>query len=210
MNSFKSSLVTKYIKEIRDKKPEELELPELINCYYEVAYYKNSYDCKVVADKISTILDEGLLQDKVALVPTQISFLLYCLSIRSDLTFGEVKIRSILLKKIQQQFSVFKLHELIKFAVSLNKMHFFDIGWEDHNIVKQITDNIYENITELEEKNIYELIKGEYNSKFVGFLRIYEEINKNIFDEIDAKGQTELNPDSIFKALGFLADKISL
>lgn len=32
---------------------------------------------------------------------------------------------------------------------------------------------------------MYELLKGEFTSKYHGFYKIYEEICKNVFEEID-------------------------
>lgn len=60
-------------------------------------------------------------------------------------------------------------------------MNFYDLENDQFSIVKQLTDKIFDNISELEEKNIYELIRGDFNSKFYGFYRIIEEINKNLF-----------------------------
>jgi len=76
--------------------------------------------------------------------------------------------------------------------------------------VRLITNRIFESVNDLEESSIYDLIKGENNSKFVGFYKIFEEINRNLFAEITPNGKTEIDSEAIFRMLALLADKIPL
>ena len=76
--------------------------------------------------------------------------------------------------------------------------------------MRLITNRIFESVNDLEESSIYDLIKGENNSKFVGFYKIFEEINRNLFAEITPNGKTEIDSEAIFRMLALLADKIPL
>lgn len=53
-------------------------------------------------------------------------------------------------------------------------------------------------------------MKGEFTSKYHGFYKIYEEICKNVFEEIDERGDTNLGPDAIFKVLALVSDKMNI
>lgn len=55
-----------------------------------------------------------------------------------------------------------------------------------------------------------EFIRGEFVSKYGGFFRIYEEINKNLFASISKKGKSEIDADSIFVMLTNIGSKIPL
>lgn len=55
-----------------------------------------------------------------------------------------------------------------------------------------------------------EFIRGEHNSKYGGFYRIYEQINNNIFASISKKGKTDVDPDLLFVMLTNIANKIPL
>ena len=76
--------------------------------------------------------------------------------------------------------------------------------------MRLITNRIFESVNDLEESSIYDLIKGENNSKFVGFYKIFEEINRNLFAEITPNGKTEIDSEAIFRMLALLADKMPL
>jgi hypothetical protein len=89
-------------------------------------------------------------------------------------------------------------------------MEFFDMNGEEFALVRLITQKLAENITDLEEDSIYEIIRGDFNSKFNGFYRIYEEIHNNVYAEINENGETDLDPEAIFKIFGHLSDKIPL
>lgn len=43
-----------------------------------------------------------------------------------------------------------------------------------------------------------------------GIYRVYEEISRNLFNEIEAGGETELGPDPIFRIVTYLSSKIQL
>lgn len=107
-------------------------------------------ESKIITEKILRVLDNDSSIGKFSVNGGQISFLLYTLSIRPDLSFTEIKIRTVLLKQIQKQFESFKLYEIVRIASSLNKMSFYDLEGDEFSIVKQLTDKIFDNITELE------------------------------------------------------------
>ncbi len=163
-----------------------------------------------MAKKILTILKEGVAQGRVAFGSNQTYFLLYCLSQRGDLSPSEVEMRGLLLRRVVEGLSSTKLRDLVRVAVSLNRMEFQDLSAEEYLHVKLITQRILENIQDLEEDTILEFVRGESNSNFGGFFRIYEEINAHIFASISKKGKSNVDSDSLFLMLTNIAKKIPL
>jgi hypothetical protein len=111
---------------------------------------------------------------------------------------------------VTEQLSSISLNELVRVAVSLNRMEFLDFSGEEFSQVRMITNRIFESVNDLEENSIYELIRGDNNSKYTGFYRIYEEINRNLFAEIAPNGKADIESDAIFRMLAYLADKLPL
>lgn len=54
------------------------------------------------------------------------------------------------------------------------------------------------------------MLKGEYVSNYYGFYQIYEQICKNVFDEIDERGASNIGSEAVFKVLGMISDKMNI
>jgi hypothetical protein len=208
--TLKSQLTGRFTALVREKRIEELELTDLVGGYNELSFFRAGQECRLVAGKIARLLEEGVAQGRIPFTNSQAFFLLHCLSQRAELSPPETNIRSQLLRRVVEQLSSIKLHELVRVAVSLNRMEFFDLTGEEFSQVRMISQRIAEGVTALDENSLYEFIRGEFNSKFNGFFRIYEEINNNLFAEISEKGDIEIDPEAFFRMLGHLADKIPL
>jgi hypothetical protein len=153
----------------------------LVNAYAELTFFRVK-ETKQVADKLLKLLEAASLQGRSGLTDSQISFLLWGLSIRPELGLVESRIRSHVLKEIGKQLGSFKLYDLVKIASNINKTDLFDLDNNEFQVLKQITDRLMNSITELDERNIYELIKSENVGKMPGIYRIYEEICHNLFN----------------------------
>nr|BAK00111.1 predicted protein [Hordeum vulgare subsp. vulgare] len=103
-----------------------------------------------------------------------------------------------------------RLQDLVRLAAHINSMDLFELEPSDFSVIKQISDRISAGIIELDERSIYDLIRAKNIGKAPGLQKIYEEIFKNIFAEINEKGESELGHDSIFRVLSYLSDKLNL
>lgn len=125
--SMKGRLVAHYAKLIRDKRAEELEIVELVGAYNEMAFFKAGQEGRIVANKIVTLLKEGVAQGRVAFGNSQAFFLLHCLAQRGELAPVEAEIRGLMLRRMAEGLSSIKLRDLVRVAVSLNRMDFLDL-----------------------------------------------------------------------------------
>ena len=57
---------------------------------------------------------------------------------------------------------------------------------------------------------MYELLKGGFVSNYYGFYKIYEEICRNVFDEIDGRGASNIGSEAVFKVLCLISDKMNI
>jgi hypothetical protein len=128
----------------------------------------------VIADRLFKLLEAAREQGKSGLTDSQMSFLLWGLSLRPELGPVEIRIRSHVLREIGNQLGSIKLNDLVKIAVNVNKTDLFDLEANEFNVLKQVSDRIFANITELEERTIYELIRSDNVGKMPGIYRIYE------------------------------------
>jgi hypothetical protein len=55
-----------------------------------------------------------------------------------------------------------------------------------------------------------DIVKSEFASKYQGFMRIYQEIFKNIFGFIDGSGNPKINPLTTLRIFKHLSSKLSL
>lgn len=61
----------------------------------------------------------------------------------------------------------------MKVAVNFNRMELFDLETHEFSLLKQIADRILANVSELDERTIYELIRGENVGRMPGFMKLY-------------------------------------
>jgi hypothetical protein len=170
--TLRNAFAGRYLALTREREATEQDLGDLVNAYSEFSFFR-MHESKVLADRLLKLLEAGIAQGRTGLNDSQIAFLMYALSCRHELSHAEARIRSVLLKEVGRQLASFKMQDLVKVAVNLNRMDLFDLDNQEFTLVRQITDRIYASVTELEERTIYELIRAENIGKMPGFYRLY-------------------------------------
>lgn len=102
-----------------------------------------------------------------------------------------------------------QIKDIVTACVDLNKMDILDMDAEEYNNIKIIGEKIIDSLHELEERSIYDFLKGDNISKHHIFTKIYDELLKSIFAEINENGETRMEPESILKMLSLLSNKVS-
>ena len=70
---------------------------------------------------------ENIKKGNLGLSETQITYLSWGLSQRSELGFTESRILSLLIQEVGRELQSFKLQELVRVAVNLNRMDLFHL-----------------------------------------------------------------------------------
>jgi hypothetical protein len=89
-------------------------------------------------------------------------------------------------------------------------MEIIDFKNSDLSKLKLILNKIFDSIVDLDEKSIFELIRGEHVCKYPGYLRLYEEILNNIFNEIQESGDTRIGEEAVLKVFTYLSSKVDI
>jgi hypothetical protein len=207
--TIRNAITARYLALLQERESTEHDLGDLVNAFAELTYFRLK-ESRVVADRLLKLIEAGSEQGRTGLSDTQISFLMWALSLRAELGNVECRIRSVVLREVGKQLGSIKVQDLVRVAVSLNRMDLFDLEPSEFSLLRQMTDRIFGSITELDERTIYELIRADNTGKLPGYFRIYEEINRNIYAEIDENGESELGHEAIFKVLTHLSDKLPL
>ena len=189
MTNLRSLLASKYIAQLQQHQSSEQDLSDLVNALVEFTFF-NLREKKTISDRLFKLLEENIKKGNLGLSETQITFLSWGLSQRSELGFTESRIRSLLIQEVGRELQSFKLQDLVRVAVNLNRMDLFDLDNSELSTLRQIAERILKSITELEEKTVFELIRSPNVGKLPGIYRIYEEVSRNVFAEIDQQGES--------------------
>lgn len=111
---------------MKEREQTEQDIGDLINSYAELTFF-HVKETKIIAERLSKLLDAASQQGKSGLTDSQMSFLLWGLSLRHDLNQMESRIRSHVIREVGNQLGSFKLTDLVKIAVNINKNDLFDL-----------------------------------------------------------------------------------
>lgn len=209
-NNFKQQLAARYAELLRARTTTPSDLSSLINSLFELVSSNSWNESRLVSEKILRLLEEGSKDQRLVLGDNQCAFLLHVLSLKGDFSRTEINLRSQILERVVAQLSTFKLEDLVKIAISLNKMEIIDFKNSDLGRLKLILNKVFDNITDLDEKSVFELIRGDHVCKYPGYARIYEEILSNIFGEIQDNGETRIGEEVVLKVFAYLSAKVDI
>lgn len=207
--TIRNAIAGRYLALLQERESTEQDLGDLVNALAELTFFRMR-EGRLVVERLLKLLEAGSEGGRVRLGDNQISYMLWTLSMRPELSNLEQRLRSLVLGELGKQLASIKLEDLVRVAVNINKMDLFDLEPHELSLMRQISDRIFASITELDERTICDLIRADNTGKLPGFFRIYEEINRNIFAEIDERGESELGHDAILRVLIYLAGKLPL
>lgn len=148
-NNLRTSLTSRIVALVYAREQTEQDIGDLVNTYAELTFFRVK-DVRQIAERLFKLLEAATEQGRIGLSDSQISFLLWGLSIRPELGLIESRIRSHILREIGNHLSSFKLKDLVKIAVNINKTDLFDLQNNEFQVLKQITDRIMSNVTDLD------------------------------------------------------------